>query len=98
MRINSIRTAVSDRYCQSNDLLGQQVDLARLHDSLEPSPAKLQMFWVRRQRPPNVGNTVNLLGGSDVLEDRSNFRMIGIFVNQFHGAHAIYPQMLESTD
>ena len=30
MRINSIRTAVSDRYCQSNDLLGQQVDLGAL--------------------------------------------------------------------
>src|SRR5439155_6455212 len=87
-----------DRYCQSNDLLGQQVDLARLHNRLESGPAKLQVFRMRRQGSPDVRNTVNSLGGLNVLEDRSNLGMVGILVHQFYGAHANYPQMLESTD
>src|SRR5437899_2088886 len=48
------------------------------------------MFGMRRQGSPDVRHAINLLGGFDVLEDRSNLGVIGVFVDQFHCAHVLH--------
>ena len=95
MRVNSVGTAVGDGDGQGDDLLGEQIDLAGPHDGFESRPAKLQVFRMRGQGPPDVGYPVDFLGGFDVLENRSDLGVIGVFVDQFHGAHILHdPQVL----
>src|SRR5262249_13676000 len=72
---------------ERDDLLGEEIDLARLHDRFEPRPAQLQMFRVGCQRPPNVWYPVDPLGRLDVLKDRANSRVAGILVDELDGTH-----------
>ena len=39
VRVDSVAAIVRRRHGQGDDLLGQQIDLARLHDGLEARPA-----------------------------------------------------------
>jgi hypothetical protein len=89
VRINSVGAAVGNGDRQGDDFLGEQVDLPGLHDRLEPGPTKLQVFRVRGQGAPDVGDAIDLLGRFNVIEDCSNLRMIAIFIHQFHSAHIL---------
>jgi hypothetical protein len=40
VRVNSVATVVRRRHGQGDDLLGQEIDFARLHDGLEARPAQ----------------------------------------------------------
>jgi len=79
--VDSVRAAVGHGDCQRDNLLGQQVKLTGAHDCLEARPAQLEVFGVRREGTPDVGNSVDFLRGLDVVENRSDFRVIGIFVH-----------------
>jgi hypothetical protein len=54
---------------KGDDLLGQQINLAWLHDGFEPGPAQFQMVGVGRQSAPDVRNAVNFLGRLDVSKN-----------------------------
>lgn len=94
VRVNSVRTTVGDGDSQRDDLFGQQVNFAWPHDRLEPGPAQLQVFRVSRQRPPDIRDAVDFLGGHNVVKDSPDFWMIGVFVHEFHGAHFILPMKI----
>lgn len=68
--VDSVLAVVGDRDRQGDDLLGQQVELARFHNCLKLLPGGLQVVRVDRQRLPEVGHEVDLLGGHDVLVNR----------------------------
>jgi len=51
-------TIIGRRHGQGDDLLGQQIDLARLHDGFEARPAQLEMFRMAGQCAPDIRDAI----------------------------------------
>lgn len=70
MGVDSIGAAIGDGDGQSDDLLGEQIQLPRTHDGLELVPGHLEMIGTGGQGAPDIGHDVDALGLLDILEDR----------------------------
>jgi hypothetical protein len=85
-------TRVGNRYGQGNDLFGQQIQLAGLHDCFEARPAKFQVIGMTGQSTPDVWDALDFLGRLDILKDPADLGVVGIFFHKTNGTHAMAPR------
>src|SRR5262249_49288563 len=87
--VDAVGAAVGRGHGQRDDLLGEQVDLAGLHDGLEPGPAQFEVLGMRREGAPDVGYPVDVLRRLDVCKHALDDRVRVVLVHQFHSRHGL---------